>query len=695
MDASSSRHARDESHMFSSSDDNAMLKYILATHAPDDTYFDVKPFLEIIENIVHTANQDNQAEPGSTIERRFISNDVNEILEVMAITINKVCCEISSKCIGGGDAHTTTMGILNMLSNYTWDAKAVIALSAFALNYAEFLLVAQLYISNALAQSVIHLKQLPDMQESGDALKLQFQAITNLIKSMLDLIAHCIVEFKILPKQYISPETPELVIATTHIPAAVYWIIRSIVACASILINLIGKGQEHIVKTTDGWELSSLAHKISNFQDHLKNQLVLCYQHIEEKRQNEAYQTIVRIMDTPHRDNVTPLKHLIYSKDDQLPLYQGFTNNRVSIEALKKKIVLLLISDLDLSIEEYCSIDYYVSGMTMQTENKYEVVWLPVVPDDTETPFDEVHQRQFKESRSMMPWYSVCDPLLLQPAVIKYIKEDWHFNHKPILVVMDPQGRIVNTNALHMIWIWGIQAFPFTSQKEEALWKEETWRMGLLVGDVDRRISDWIADGKYICLYGGVDIEWIRKFTLIAKDVARAAEIPLEMMYVGKSNRRERLQRIIDIIERDNLSDNLYYPEQIWYFWVRLEKMLYSKSKHTKSSDVDPILQEINTMLTYDGNDEGWAVICRGSNDWMHRANGETVLTGLTNYKDWKDNAQEKGFLPALNDYLMSISSPHHCNRLILPGTTGPNRVACVECGRLMERFVMYRCCVD
>nr|XP_043627073.1 protein SIEVE ELEMENT OCCLUSION B-like [Erigeron canadensis] len=693
MDASSSRHARDESHIFSSSDDNAIMKYILATHAPNGTYFDVKPFLEIIENIVHMANQANQAEPGSTVERRFISNDVNEILEVMAITINKVCCEISSKCIGGGDAHTTTMGILNMLSNYAWDAKAVIALSAFALNYAEFWLVAQLYISNPLARSVSRLKQLPDMQESGNALKLRFQAVTNLTKSMLDL-TRCIVEIKMLPEQYISPETPELVIATTHIAAAVYWIIQSIVACASILINLVQKGQEHIVKTIDGWELSSLAHKISNFHDHLKNQLVLCYQHIDEKKKNEAYQTIVRIMDTPHRDNVTPLKHLIYSKDDQLPLYRLFTDNRVSIEALKKKIVLLLISDLDLSIEEYWIFNYMHGMMRMETENKYEVVWLPVVPDDTETPFDEVHQRQFEESRRMIPWFIlVCDPLLLQPAVIKYIKEDWHFNHKPILVVMDPQGRIVNTNALHMIWTWGIEAFPFTSQKEEALWKEETWRMGLLDGGFDPRISEWIADGKYICLYGGVDIEWIRKFTLIAKDVARAAEIPLEMMYVGKSNTWERLLRINDIIRRENLGDILLYEPH--YFWVRLENMFYSKSKHNKSSDLDPILQEIITMLTYDGNDEGWSVICHGSNDWMHRANGETVLTGLTNYNDWKDNAQQKGFLPALNDYLMEISTPHHCNRLILPGTTGPDRVACVECGRLMERFVMYRCCFD
>lgn len=133
-----------------------------------------------------------------------------------------------------------------MLSNYSWDAKAVITLAAFAVNYGEFWLVAQLYTSNPLAKSLAHLKQLPDVLEHGDALKPRFEAVFNLIKAMLDL-THCIVRFKELPEQYIDPETPELVTATAHIPIAVYWIIRSIVACSSIIINLIGMGQEYVI----------------------------------------------------------------------------------------------------------------------------------------------------------------------------------------------------------------------------------------------------------------------------------------------------------------------------------------------------------------------------------------------------------------------------------------------------------------
>ena len=137
------------------------------------------------------------------------------------------------------------MSLFNTLSSYPWDAKVVVALAAFAVIYGEFWLVAQLYPTNPLAKSVAHLKQLPDIMERAESLKPKFEALGGLIKAMLDL-TKCIVEFKSLPSQYISQDTPEMVTATAHIPIAVYWTIRSIVACASIIMNLIGISHEYV-----------------------------------------------------------------------------------------------------------------------------------------------------------------------------------------------------------------------------------------------------------------------------------------------------------------------------------------------------------------------------------------------------------------------------------------------------------------
>lgn len=130
-----------------------------------------------------------------------------------------------------------------MLSHYSWDAKVVLSLAAFAANYGEFWLVIQLYPTNPLAKSVALLKQMPDIIEHGNSLESQFEALSKLIKVMLD-VTKCVVEFKELPSAYISEDVPPLSSALVHIPTATYWTIRAIVACASQIISLIGMSHE-------------------------------------------------------------------------------------------------------------------------------------------------------------------------------------------------------------------------------------------------------------------------------------------------------------------------------------------------------------------------------------------------------------------------------------------------------------------
>lgn len=206
-----------------------------------------------------------------------------------------------------------------------------------------------------------------------------------------------------------------------------------------------------------------------------------------------------------------------------------------------------------------------------------------------------------------------------------------------------------------------------------------------------------IAEDKYICLYGGEDMEWIRKFTRKAQEIARAAGIPLEMLYVGKSNPKEKVRRNSTIIQAEKLSHVLPDPTLVWFFWVRIESMWHSKVAHGKTVENDAIMQEIVTMLSFDGSEQGWAVISRGSGAETAKAKGETMIKSLEQYDQWKESVEPEGFIPALSKNLDDISPVHHCNRLILPGTAGtvPERVVCSECGKVMEKFYMYRCCTD
>lgn len=153
--------------------------------------------------------------------------------------------QIACKCMGGGEAHATALSIFNILSSYSWDAKLVLSLAAFALNYGEFWLLSQIYSSNQLAKSLAIIKQVPVLLEHAVQLKPRFDAISNLIRSMVDL-TRCIIEFKELPSIYINQDVPTLSTATAHIPAAVYWTIRSIVACGTQITSLTSIGHEYI-----------------------------------------------------------------------------------------------------------------------------------------------------------------------------------------------------------------------------------------------------------------------------------------------------------------------------------------------------------------------------------------------------------------------------------------------------------------
>ena len=191
-------------------------------------------------------------------------------------------------------------------------------------------------------------------------------------------------------------------------------------------------------------------------------------------------------------------------------------------------------------------------------------------------------------------------------------------------------------------------------------------------------------------------MEWIRKFTRTARSLAEALRLPLEMIYVGRSNPGENVRKVNMAINEENLSNILPNLTLIWFFWVRLESMWHSKLQQGNTVENDEIMLEIMRILSFDSSDQGWAVMCRGT-EKMAKGKGESFLKCLSEYDQWKDKAKDKGLLPAMDDYIEGLQTPHHCNRLILPGTNGriPDKVVCAECGRPMEKFFMYRCCTD
>ncbi|KAE8665879.1 hypothetical protein F3Y22_tig00112523pilonHSYRG00053 [Hibiscus syriacus] len=593
------------------SSDSVMMKQIQSIHSPDGRFIDVKPILRIIDN-------GGQGQMDAIDDKSSSAAiDGNCMLDGLAYVIHKISCEISCKCSGGGDAHATTMVLLNTLSSYSWDAKVVLTLAAFAVNFGEFWLVLQLCTTNSLAKSVALLKQLPDVLEYSHTLKPHFDALHQLIKAMME-VTKCIFEFTDLPSQYISSDVPPMSVAIAHIPTAAYLTIRSVVACAAQITSLVRMRHEFSTSTSEAWELSSLAHKVSSIHEHLQKILHLCYQHIEANRSLRWPKTHIRNASTPQLED--PPENFLTQQGR--PSLLGPNKSKVHIDILRRKHVLLLISDLGIIQDEIQVLDA-VYKYERGSEVNYEIVWLPIVDGSA---WNDGYQQRFSGLQSMMPWYTVCHPSTIEPAVVKYTRKVWNFVKKPIVVRLDPQGKVTCLNALNMLWIWGNAAFPFTTEKEASLWKAESWTIELLIDGLEPNLFNW-------------DIEWIESFTSATKKTAHVLSIDVEMVYVGKNNAKERVKRIIGLINERQLS-------------------------HTWEDT-----NEVMTLLGYDGSEQGWSVFFSGSQ--MVRAKGDKTLNAIHSFEQWEHTARELGFVSAIRGHLEAVTDEHHCTRLILPGNNG------------------------
>ncbi|KAJ8431409.1 hypothetical protein Cgig2_004441 [Carnegiea gigantea] len=698
-----------------SADDTKILKQIQASHAHDAREVDVKPILDVIEDIFHRAKPttlaalivDGAQDLSDVLEAKMggaAAGPKGNMPDALAVTIQKVCCEsllifckidestvwsptlvlrirseyectplsfgstilkfnhkFTCQCTGG-DAHTSTMAILNMLGNYSWDAKVVIALAAFAATYGELWLVMLLSDTNPLARSIAVLKQIPEISEIKGVLKPQFAPLNDLIKVMVD-VAKSLIEFRLLPSKYISPDDVPLATSFNQIAITTYWTIRSV---GDYLSNR-GMGP---------FKLGSQRDKLAE----------------------ETFNNLVLLFETPQKDNVRILKSLIYAREDIQPLVKIISGKQVHIDVLRGKTVLLLISDLDLIDEELIVLDkMYKEAKKGKNRLEYEIVWLPVV--DRTINWTKEHETKFKELQYKMSWYTLFHPSLLDVASIRFIKEVWRFAKKPVIVSLDSAGKVVSENALHMILIWGNSAYPFTTIKEEELWKKQTWRLDFVVDAIHPEFPKWISQGDaHICLFGGENIEWIRKFTTSMKEHCSKIGIKIELVYVGKHNAKEAVKKIMEVINSEKLAHTLPDLTQVWYFWTRLESMLYSKMHHGKNVENDTIVKEVMSVLSFDGGDQGWGFIGSGSKTEIVKGKGEVILSCFSRNKEWEERHKKVGFLAAFFEFIQREfqMSSHHCNRLVLPSIEGagvPKVVACADCGRPMEKYILYRCC--
>ncbi|TKY51872.1 SIEVE ELEMENT OCCLUSION B protein [Spatholobus suberectus] len=269
--------------------DEQILEQIYSTHVHSDTKFDVDSLFTLVENTLRRSTHivDNVVQ-GSHASLEHIDDKIPQFNSPLC-TLKQISSEMSCKPPSGEIAHKTTLAILNKLSKYEWDAKAVLTLAAFALEYSDFWLLAQYQPTDPLAKSVAILRRVPVLTRPA-ALQKHRQAIVevnNLVKATLQVI-EVIFELEKLTT-YNTKDVPALEDAIEQIPVDVYWAIITIAAVVT-QIDCLTTESEH------KQELSHYGQKINIILSKLRKQITLCRQQIEEA---EYYRKLRILLQTP------------------------------------------------------------------------------------------------------------------------------------------------------------------------------------------------------------------------------------------------------------------------------------------------------------------------------------------------------------------------------------------------------------
>ncbi|KAJ4710971.1 Sieve element occlusion [Melia azedarach] len=663
--------------------EDVVIRELLLSHDPDGRHLDSEQLLRAMENIMCYATASEVLVSDMNGDTFGMNNESNiEVVgsqEPLGHTIYQISREILCKCSGEGNLHARTMIMFDLLGNYRWDAKMVLVLAAFATSYGEFWLIMQLYPQNPLAVSVAVLKHLPS---DISILKRRFKALSLLIKSMVE-VTKCIIKFEGLPFVHVMMDNEIIAITKSHIFIAAYWVTRSTLICSSHIKDLIVMKAEYSNDSTTiaAWELSSLVRRLCSICNHLRRQVDACHRETETK----LHQMLIELFKRSLMDNQELLR-ILFALKNELPLKKCSTQEKLSVSELKDKVVILLVSKPELPLEELFFLIHqtYDHPHTKNLTGSYEILWVPISSSDTWTDADE---RSFEFLSSTLPWLSVRQPQLLNSAVVNFIKQEWNFKDEPVMVVLDSQGMVTNSNSLDMILIWGARGYPFSVLKEIELWEEENWTLQFMIDEIDPLLNKWVEEGRNICLYGGENLDWISEFNAKMMEI-RSKGLQVEMVYVGSKYLSEKVRNILAIIN-EKMHSSLLSFTKLKFFWFRMESMRKSKLRLGKEANTDHILKEVSALLNTDDNDNGWAVFGKGSSPDILRFRGRKLMECLNLFPKWGENVAKFGFVGAIRNTVEPPDLTESCDHSnVIPYAEGI--VVCEKCLRLLKEFVVY-----
>nr|GMD59191.1 protein SIEVE ELEMENT OCCLUSION B-like [Ipomoea batatas] len=288
------------------------------------------------------------------------------------------------------------------------------------------------------------------------------------------------------------------------------------------------------------------------------------------------------------------------------------------------------------------------------------MIWVPIANDDLE--------EHIQMPESSFNYYCVLDPQKwIAPEFIRFLKDEcfptFQVGGDPIVIALDNRGRLVHSNALHMIFTWGFQLTNERAMRSDEIiplleneLRERTLGADRVIGDIEeqtcdfarevrKKIYDWVEDimTKTKSSYRSYNYTSEREEALWAKEswnlkfvVGNYSKLRRwiidDKSYIflcgGNNNKQVReftlkLEAVCSKIQENikiayigrsektandkevkRVCDYAFDSSSHKFFWIRLQGMALSRiqylSKARLDEENDEIMQGLKKLLAYE-----------------------------------------------------------------------------------------------
>ncbi|KAF7806992.1 protein SIEVE ELEMENT OCCLUSION B-like [Senna tora] len=262
-----------------------VLQYCTVVNKHGDT-FNVDLLFDVVSDIMKPS-LDNDATPPHHPSPTKTDECKDTKIEPPVQTLKHIACQMMQTADDEdhSNAHLTTMCILEELRGYSWDAKAVIALAAFSLEYGNFWHLSKLPREDDLGRSLALLNnvQLEEEEEAANNNNNNICEYNLLVKTIFEAVKSMVELEKMVKKQVHlqgydddDDDVPSLKEAMHDFPVFVYWVVLAIVASA-LHLNFLSNNRK------SKYELFNISSKISNVHSKLRALLGIIRKEIAQK----------------------------------------------------------------------------------------------------------------------------------------------------------------------------------------------------------------------------------------------------------------------------------------------------------------------------------------------------------------------------------------------------------------------------